>query len=126
MGRAQDKKSTMTQAERDVVLLRIQNDRLMDVIAGQPSLDDEICGELELVLTKEVGYWRLGRARNGDYWVRWKWTDGPYKGHYEIGGHTTLFGALGKCLDAMLLVEKGLKSPPYDAPAPNVNKYERR
>lgn len=125
MGSRQDRKSTMTPAEREVIVLRCQIEKLEDIIRGQPDIIVDITLEVEAQLARAQGYWRMGRAQNGDYWARWKWTEGPYKGHYCIGGHQTLEFAIARCLGDIDLVERGRKTPPYDAPMRNVNKYEQ-
>lgn len=114
MGTRMDKKSTMTALEREVVILRAQNDRL----AGERwLLDDEGLTAMEdLVRTMDnnQGYWRMGRARDGNYFARWKWTEGPYAGHYVMGGHNTLPRAILSCQGEVDKVERGIRSPLLD------------
>jgi hypothetical protein len=65
-----------------------------------------------------VGYYRIGKAQNGQYWVRYKWTQGPYRDHYVIGGHDTALMAFLECQKAADAVEAGKRTPVPDRPAP--------
>jgi hypothetical protein len=64
------------------------------------------------------GYYRIGKAQNGQYWVRWKWTEGPYRDCYVIGGHDTALLAFLACQTAADQVEAGKRTPVPDKPAP--------
>lgn len=116
MGRGQDKKSTMTEAERLLILANIQIARLEDLIAGQDGMEENAIGEMGLVCERNSGYWRLGRTTASGFWVRWKWTDGPHQGHYVIGGGHCLWDALQTTLVELHRVEKGERRPLFDGP----------
>lgn len=70
--------------------------------------------ELAHVLDTSGGYFRMGKAQNGHYWVRFKWTQGSQAGRYVIGGHTTLENAVLVALEAHAAVESGRRVAPLD------------
>lgn len=114
MGRQADKKSSMTAAEKEVVILRARLARLESSSSGE--LDGIVVTfeDIERLLREDTGYWRLGRARDGNYWARWKWTQGPYAGHYCMGGHNNLRGAIDHAVGDYEAVCAGKQTPPYD------------
>lgn len=73
-----------------------------------------VFSSIDKVLGASAGYYRMGRNPVGVYWVRWKWTQGPYANHYVIGGHESTMLAAMECLEQVEKVDKGRRTPLID------------
>jgi hypothetical protein len=112
MGRSS--RTPYTEAEKRVIQLEAELEKLRKKIAEDSDTTPMEIEEMEAILNSDGGYWRIGLTRSGQYWARWKWTEGPYDGHYVIGGHNYLLGAVAKALHDFDRVSTGKFSPPYD------------
>lgn len=83
-------------------------------LAKDASSEDALWEDLEATVGDSSGYYRFGRSRNGHYWARFKWTEGPHMGRYAIGGHTTLIKALWACQADVQAILSGKKTAPLD------------
>lgn len=107
-------KYTRKQLEQYVQELLVERDR---VVSDRWIIDDadlSAMTALSEAQERSDGYWRLGRASDGNYWARYKWTKGPYAGSYCIGGHNTTAGAILSCQEHMDACNAGKRSPLLD------------
>jgi hypothetical protein len=116
MGSRTDRKTKLTESDRELIHAKITIAKLEDLIAGQSDLEENTIGEMSLICERHAGYWRLGRTSAGMFWVRWKWTSGVWTGQYVIGGHNSLWDALVACLAEIEAVESGSRKPLFDGP----------
>lgn len=89
------------------------NQLKQDIVRNQTTTE-AFWEEAEATVVNSAGYYRFGRSRNGHYWFRFKWTEGPLAGRYAIGGHSTLCNAFLACQTDIDLCLSGKKVPPLD------------
>lgn len=59
------------------------------------------------LLQKGNGYFRLGYGHDKRYWVRWKWTDGDFRDHYQFGSSEDFTTAIRACVSNCVSVLSG-------------------
>ena len=109
-----DGKVSRETLERKYHEARAEIHQLRAQLASEGQGDETILPEMEEVLRRAVGYWRVGLSSNGHYWARYKWTQGDHAGRYAIGGHSSLPYAILACLADISLIESGKKVAPLD------------
>lgn len=105
-----------------VAELRVENERLKSDRWIVDDTDLSAMTGLSGQLESAQGYWRLGRAADGNYWARFKWTQGNYRGSYVMGSHNTLARAILNCETDIMKVEQGKRSPLIDKGYRNIVK----
>lgn len=73
--------------------------------------------ELEDIALKSIGYYRVGYSQRSEtFWARWKWTHGPYDGHYVFTTANSMQEALWTLSEAVRGVEDGKRKAHKDKP----------
>lgn len=84
--------------EQDYRALMIKYRQLEQEALHACSEEASCLEQVEETLTAHGGYYRVGRDRIGQYWVRYKWTGlHPLAGRYTFGSGTTVYEGLLAC-----------------------------
>lgn len=70
--------------------------------------------ELQLVLSRQEGYLRIGQGRDGLIWARWKWTAGALAGRYTFGSDSSVSVAISQVMLRVHECESGKRKATLD------------